>query len=142
MNNIEGVLVRIAVPGDLDFIIKKSGLSENVLIRKIEAREIILLIVNGAPVGQIQMGYLWSEIPFIERITIDETFRNRGLSRVLLGFLEDDLRVQGYEALYSSSQMDEPAPQAWHRHMGFEACGVINGLNDGGIGEVFFRKAL
>lgn len=142
MNNKAGVLIRLAVPGDLDFIRQRSGLSEAVLIRKIEAREINLLIVNGAPVGQIQMGYLWSEIPFIELISIDETFRNRGLSRDLLGFLEDDLRVQGYEVLYSSSQVDEPAPQAWHRYMGFEECGVINGLNDGGIGEVFFRKAL
>jgi hypothetical protein len=26
--------------------------------------------------------------------------------------------------------------------LGFEECGVINGLNDGGVGEVFFRKAL
>jgi len=26
--------------------------------------------------------------------------------------------------------------------MGFEECGMINGLNQGGIGEVFFRKTL
>jgi hypothetical protein len=26
--------------------------------------------------------------------------------------------------------------------MGFEECGIINGINDGGIGEVFFRKYL
>ncbi|MFU8827154.1 MAG: hypothetical protein ACNA70_06650 [Brevefilum sp.] len=31
---------------------------------------------------------------------------------------------------------------AWHRHMGFAECGVINGLNQGGVGEVIFRKSL
>ena len=45
-------------------------------------------------------------------------------------------------ALYSSSQVDEPPPQAWHRHMGFQECGIIAGINEGGVGEVFFRKAL
>jgi len=36
--------------------------------------------------------------------------------------------------------VDEPEPQAWHRHMGFVECGIINGINENGIGEVFFRK--
>jgi len=49
---------------------------------------------------------------------------------------------QGFDVLYSSSQVDEPKPQAWHRHMGFEECGVINGINQGDIGEIFFRKRL
>jgi hypothetical protein len=38
--------------------------------------------------------------------------------------------------------MDESAPQAWHRWMGFEECGFLAGMNEGGVGEVFFRKAL
>ena len=28
------------------------------------------------------------------------------------------------------------------RHAGFEECGTIAGINEGGIGEVFFRKQL
>lgn len=142
MDKKEEVMVRMAVPKEHDFISQQSQLASKVLIRKIKQDEIILLIVNGEPVGQLQIGFLWSEIPFIDLIYINETFRKRGLSRIMLGFLEDHLRVRGYQVLYSSSQMDEPEPQAWHRYMGFEACGVINGLNPGGIGEVFFRKAL
>ena len=42
----------------------------------------------------------------------------------------------------SSSQADEPEPQTWHRAIGFEECGIISGLNEGGIGEIFFRKKL
>ena len=44
--------------------------------------------------------------------------------------------------LYSSSQADEPEAQAWHRRMGFEECGIVSGINEGGIGEVFFRRPL
>lgn len=142
MNGDVEVMVRMAVPGDLDFIRQRSGLAQGVLLRKISEGEIILLIVNGEPMGQLHLGFLWSEIPMIDLIYINQPFRQRGFSRLLLGFLEDRLRERGYEVLYSSSQLDEPQPQAWHRYMGFEACGVINGLNAAGIGEVFFRKAL
>jgi L-amino acid N-acyltransferase YncA len=60
----------------------------------------------------------------------------------LLRFVEQDLRAGGYRALYSSSQADEAAPQAWHRKSGFQECGIIEGINEGGIGEIFFRKDL
>jgi len=26
--------------------------------------------------------------------------------------------------------------------MGFEECGIVNGVNQKGVGEIFFRKAL
>ena len=59
----------------------------------------------------------------------------------LLALLEDELRAKGQSFYYSSSQLDEPEPQAWHRKMGFEECGILTGHNDG-IGEVVFRKRL
>ena len=68
-------------------------------------------------------------------------YRRQGVGKALLRFIETFLREAGHEALYSSSQADEPEPQAWHRHVGFEECGFIAGINDG-IGEVFFRKSL
>jgi GNAT superfamily N-acetyltransferase len=141
MNN-EQVMVRIAASGDLDFIKHKSGLPRERLLQKIQQDEILILSVNDEPVGHLWFAFLWSEIPFIDLIYIKEDYQKRGLSRVLLGFLEAYLKESGYDVLYSSSQMDESAPQAWHRHVGFEECGVISGMNDGGIGEVFFRKAI
>ncbi len=52
------------------------------------------------------------------------------------------MRAAKHEFLYSSSQADEPLPQAWHRRMGFAECGLIAGINPGGVGEIFFRKPL
>lgn len=136
------ISVRMAVPGDLDFISQHHCLPRDVILRKISQAEIFLLIADGEPVAQLRVAFLWSEIPYIELIYIDSNFRKQGFGRILLGYLEAHLRRRGYKALYSSSQVDEPEPQAWHRHMGFEECGIINGLNEGGIGEIFFRKAI
>ena len=135
-------MVRIAASGDLDFIKQKSGLPRERLLQKIQRDEILILSVNDEPVGHLWFAFLWSEIPFIDLIYIKEDYQKRGLSRVLLGFLEAYLQESGFDVLYSSSQMDEPEPQAWHRHVGFEECGVISGMNDGGIGEAFFRKVI
>jgi len=60
----------------------------------------------------------------------------------LLARTEAELASQGHAALFSSSQAEEPEPQAWPRRVGFEECGLLAGLNEGGVGEVFFRKAL
>jgi predicted GNAT superfamily acetyltransferase len=138
----ERVMVRIAAPGDLDFIKQNSRLPGERLLQKIQRDEILILSVNDEPVGHLWFSFLWSTIPFIDLIYIKQDYQKRGLSRVLLGFLEAYLQESGYDVLYSSSQMDEPEPQAWHRHVGFEECGVISGMNDGGIGEVFFRKVI
>ena len=137
----ELIEVRTACPEDLDYINRHHCLTRKEILRKIENDEIFLLIVDGVSAGQLRITFLWSQVPIIELIYIDRTFRKRGYSHVLLGTVEAHLRGRGYDVLYSSSQMDEPEPHAWHRHMGFEACGVIDGLNEGGIGEVFFRKA-
>ena len=140
--NKEEVNVRFAELGDLDFLKQKSGLSRERLLQKIQRDEILIVSVGDEPVGQLWFAFLWSTIPLIERIHLEEGYRKRGLSRVLLGYLEIYLQAGGYHVLYSSSQVDEPEPQAWHRYLGFAECGVIAGLNDGGIGEVFFRKAI
>jgi hypothetical protein len=58
----------------------------------------------------------------------------------MLEYLEEALRSSGHSVLFSSSQVDEAEPQTWHRRMGFRECGIINGVNDGGVGEVFFAK--
>lgn len=91
---------------------------------------------------KLRLEYLWSLVPFIALITVLPAYRRRGVGQAMLAFVEAYLRDQGHDALYSSSQADEPAPQAWHRHVGFVECGFIAGMNVGGVGEVFFRKLL
>lgn len=134
--------VRLAKQDDKNFLSRHHQLSLERMLCKIIGGEVVVLIVNGVLAGQLRWDLLWSQIPYIELIFIEEQYRNQGLSRNLLGFLEGYLKQRGFTALLSSSQVDEADPQAWHRRMGFVECGMINGLNDGGIGEVFFKKDL
>lgn len=133
---------RFAVPADLDFVRQDQYLPPAIAQRKIEWREIIVAELDGNPVGYLRLEYLWSRLPYIALIHVLPEYRRRGIGKALLAFAEKSLREQGHKALYSSSQVNEAEPQAWHRHVGFEECGVIAGINEGGVGEVFFRRQL
>jgi predicted GNAT superfamily acetyltransferase len=90
----------------------------------------------------MQVTSLWRRFPFIELVRVEERLRGRGLGRRMLALAEETLAVCGHRSLYSSSLADEPGPQAWHRAMGFGECGRLLGVNDGGIDELFFCKAI
>jgi len=68
--------------------------------------------------------------------------RRQGVGKAILSFLESYLVETRHDALYSSSQVNEPELQAWHRHIGFVECGIIAGMNEDGIGQLFFRKEM
>lgn len=133
---------RFAIPADLDLVGQDRHLPPAIVRRKIEWREIVVAELDGGLVGYLRLEYLWSRTPYVAMIHVLPERRRRGVGKALLAFTEEFLREQGHAALYSSSQVDEAEPQAWHRHVGFEECGVIAGINEGGVGEVFFRKRL
>lgn len=144
------IVIRFARLDDLDFAYQDGYISAEVLKRKIEAQtalnpdrveEIVIAEWNGKRVGYVRLEYLWSIVPYIALIQVLPEYRRQGVGQALLRFIETFLREAGHEALYSSSQADEPEPQAWHRHVGFEECGFIAGINEG-TGEVFFYKNL
>ncbi len=136
------VMVRTAATKDLTFVSQDGYVDSAVVERKIEEGEVFVAEMGGNPVGYIRIEYLWSIRPYIAIIRVLEPYRGRGVGRALLSHVEKVLRDAGHSFLFSSSQVNEPQPQAWHRHMGFVECGVINGINEGGVGEVFFRKPL
>ena len=135
-------IVRFAELDDLDFVARDRFIPPDVVKRKIEWREVVVAERTGRPVGYLRLEYLWSLVPFIALIIVLPAHRRRGVGQAMLAFVEAYLRDQGHDALYSSSQADEPEPQTWHRHVGFEECGFIAEMNVGGVGEVFFRKSL
>ena len=146
----EEIVVRFARVDDLDFAYQDGYIPTKVLKPKIEAQvalnpdrieDVVIAEWNSKRVGYVRLEYLWSIVPYIALIRVSPEYRRQGVGKTLLRFIERFLRDTGHDALYSSSQADEPEPQAWHRHVGFEECGFIVGINEG-VGEVFFRKSL
>ena len=133
---------RLARPDDLDFVRQDGYVPTEVVKRKIDLQEVVVAERGEQRVGYMRLEYLWSLVPYIAMIRVQVEHRRQGIGTAMLAFAETFLRERGHTALYSSSQANEPQPQAWHRHMGFEECGIITGINEGGIGEVFFRKRL
>jgi ribosomal protein S18 acetylase RimI-like enzyme len=139
---MDNLNVRFATLGDLAWCASVEHIPADWVRRKIDHAEALVAERDGQPVGYVRVEYLWSMIPYIGLIWVVEAYRRQGVGRALLVHLESYLRDSGYTVLMSSSQVNEPPPQAWHRHMGFEECGILAGINEGGIGEVFFRKTL
>lgn len=139
---IDEVSIRFATLADLDFVQQDSFISTKIVERKIEQEEVIVAEWNGKLIGYLRLEYLWSLIPYIALISIISEYQRQGVGKAILRFTETFLRDRGHSALYSSSQANEPEPQTWHRHVGFEECGIIAGINKDGVGEIFFRKRL
>ena len=134
--------VRIAEEADLDFVSQDGYLAKSAIRRKIGDGDVIVAIMDSERVGYLRLEYLWSRLPYIALIRVAEAHRRSGVGRALLTYAEKIASAKGHDALYSSSQVDEPEPQEWHRRAGFKECGFIAGVNERGIGEVFFRKIL
>ncbi len=136
------IKVRFAALDDLRFAGQDGYIPEEVIRRKIDLKEVIVAELSGELAGYLRLEYLWSITPYIALIWVLEAYHRRGVGKALLHFTEGYLREGGHTALYSSSQANEPEPQAWHRQAGFEECGMIAGINEGGVGEIFFRKLI
>lgn len=146
----EEIVIRFARLDDLDFAYQDGYIPAKVLKGKIKSHialnpdrieEVVIAEWSRKRVGYVRLEYLWSIVPYISLIRVLPEYQQQGVGKALLQFIETFLRDAGHEALYSSSQTDEPEPQAWHRHVGFEECGFIAGINNG-VGEVFFCKSL
>ncbi len=137
------VVVRIAGPNDLaQCKVQDPYLPSAAVGKMLNEGNLLVAELDGVQVGYLRLEYLWSKVPYIGLIRIQDGYRRQGIGKSMFNFLEDHLSGRGHDRVFSSSQADEPEPQAWHRHMGFEECGIISGINEGGIGEVFFCKRL
>jgi len=113
-----------------------------VLAARIAERRLAIAEANSQTLGVLHLEYFWGTKPYIALIRVLPSSQRVGVRRALLVFVGSVLRKEGQTQLYSSSQTNESAPQAWHRHMGFVECGFIARINAGGVGEVFFVKEL
>ena len=135
--------IRFAEIKDLDSCVELD-LHKNVdtIKNKISMKEVIVAENNNEVIGCLKIEYIWTHLPFISYIVIKNDFRASGIGRSMLTFLEEYLKNNGQDTLLSSTMTDAINPQKWHLKMGFVECGMLCGINDDGVGEIFFKKAL
>jgi GNAT superfamily N-acetyltransferase len=139
----ERALVRFGGPDDFEWCVVEDFLvPEQVIRSKIINNEIIIAEADGNPIGYIRLEFILWNIPYIGLIFVLKDYQKEGVGSKMLDFLEDHLRKLGHEFLLSSSDVNQADAQAWHRGSGFIECGILTGINEGGIGELFFRKNL
>lgn len=161
MKRKSSVVIRYAELKDLDFCMKSDFqhvdahrgrmFMENYLRRRIEANDVIVAEVDGRTVGYLRIEYLGLIAPYLGIIGVDEEYQRKGIGTAMIAFLEEHLvswkerkifKLEGQAVLHSSAEATATESQAWHRAVGFRECGIIAGCNEGGIGEIFFRKIL
>lgn len=142
MSIVDDITVRLGQLEDLEECSHIDDLDKETLKRHFTSKSVFVAATRDEIVGYLRLEYLWSKVPFIALIQVCPKHLRQGIGQAVLGFLESFLREKGHLQLLSSAQVDEPSGQNWHRAMGFEECGILAGVNEAGIGEVFFRKVL
>lgn len=115
-------------------------LSPAMLAQKIARGEIAMLYAEEAqPIGWLRFGYFWDELPFMNLVYVEDTFRRQGFGTRLISFWEDAMRRQNHACVLTSSLANEQA-QHLYRRLGYVDCGAL--LLPGEVAEIIFRKAL
>jgi GNAT superfamily N-acetyltransferase len=155
------VKVRCAELKDLDFCLasdldhvdayRGERFMQEYLRRKIEASDVVVAEADRKLVGYLRIEYLGLIAPYLGIIGVDDAYQRKGIGTAMIEFLEQHLltrrnrktfTLDGIPVLHSSAESQAIDSQRWHRAVGFEECGILAGANEGGIGEVFFRKPL
>ncbi len=136
--------IRIATYEDYDECRHReySYVEDHLLKQSIQNEWVYLSEINGKVVGYARLEFIWLKIPYLSLIWFEDAFQGQGLGTKLIHRISEDLSNKGYTSLYSSSEVMEPKPQQFHRKCGFKECGIISGINDDEVGEIFFVKEL
>ena len=98
--------------------------------------------VGGTRVGFLRHSLFWGRVPFMDEIQVDPAYRRSGVGTSLFTRWEADSLARGALVLMTSSQSDEPEPQAWHRRNGFVDSGSLTFGAYQRTPEQFFIKDL
>jgi N-acetylglutamate synthase-like GNAT family acetyltransferase len=139
-------ILRNATPDDIDQIRQHEHefphVTVELLKQSIQNDWVYVAEVEGDIIGYARLEFIWLAIPYLALITLEDEYQGQGIGTSLIERICQDLSAQGHSRIYTSSEIMEPRPQKFHRKCGFKECGIIAGMNPGGIGEIFFVKKL
>ncbi|MDE6529828.1 MAG: GNAT family N-acetyltransferase [Lachnospiraceae bacterium] len=117
-------------------------LPETEFINKVRDKRGYMLLLDGIPIGLLRYNLFWDNTPFCTMLFIDRDYQGKGYGKRLMEFWENDMKLQGYGMLLTSTQVDESS-QHFYRKLGYKDCGgcVIDVPKYAQPMEMFFVKS-
>jgi ribosomal protein S18 acetylase RimI-like enzyme len=114
-----------ATAADFDYLSARDHhISAEMLGSKVDAGEILIAKIDGAPVGYLRYGYFWDNIPFMNLLWLDEPYRGKGIGTQLVTHWERAMSAQGYTSVLTSTLSNEDA-QHFYRKLGYRDVGAL-----------------
>ena len=99
-------------------------LPESEFENKVRAKQGYVLLKDDKPVGLLRYNLFWDNTPFCTMLFIDWDNQKKGYGKQLLEYWEKDMKLQGYDFVLTSTQVDETA-QHFYRKLGYKDCGGL-----------------
>ena len=103
---------------------------------------LLIALDEDEPIGYVRWQYFWDDIPQCVLVRVMPSYQRRGAGRELYRALEERLRASGHAFWISSLEEDNERSRLFHEAFGFRRMGALEGLNDSGVREVFYRKGI
>lgn len=118
-------------------------LPETEFMNKVRDKRGYVLLEDNIPIGLLRYNLFWDNTPFCTMLFIDWEYQHRGYGKVLMEYWENDMKLQGYKMILTSTQVDEDA-QHFYRKLGYKDCGgfIIDIPEYAQPMEMFMIKAL
>lgn len=110
-------MIRYAEFSDLDIISQyDKHISKEELGNSIKLNRVIVMIENEKFVGWMRYNLFWDNIPFMNMLYFLEGERGKGYGSQMIEFWKNEMKMQGYDAVLTSTQSDEEAQHFYRKH--------------------------
>ena len=134
------IKIRFATSQDYDYLVHNDRhIKPEVVEKKIEDAEIIVVLDNEQNIGWLRFNYFWDQIPFMNMLWIEEDYRRKGIGTRLVNFWEIEMQQRDNNQVMTSTLSDETA-QHFYRKLQYQDCGSL--MLPGEALEIFFLKSL
>ncbi|MBQ8201772.1 MAG: GNAT family N-acetyltransferase [Clostridia bacterium] len=117
------VIIRTACPADLSFL---SEHDRHIPLPELDSiihlQRVLIMDVDGKPVGWLRWGMFWDNTPFMNLLYLLDSHRLQGHGRALVAHWEQAMRSAGHTAVMTSTQANEGA-QHFYRRLGYRDIG-------------------
>ncbi len=132
--------LEFANDSDVEYLrVNDKEISSELIVSKIRDHEIYIVRDQGVNIGWIRFGYFWDNIPFMNLIWIEATFRRKGFGKKAVEEWESNMKARGFGTVMTSTQADENA-QIFYRKLGYRDRGCL--VLDSQPLEIIFVKHL